>query len=411
MRESIMFVIYATPFFTQNTMGLVKAFANLEGIRLGVISQEPQEVLPAELRRRFAGHWRVDDALNVEQLSWATRQLAQRHGKVERLMAANEQIQLPLAQVRDQLGIYGMSAETVRNFRDKGRMKDLFHEHGIPCARHCRAIAEDDAWSFVQEVGFPICVKPVDGAAAQSTYRVESSRALRELLQSRPASPEAPLQLEEFLVGQENSFESVTLQGKSVWHSWTRYQPTPLDVMRNPWIQWRIVLPREVNGSDTKEIKKYGPKALKALGMLTGLSHMEWFRRSDGRIAIGEVGARPPGAQITTMMDRAHDMDSEAAWARMMVFGTFDPPKERKYAVGNAFLRGLGGSRVKGVVGLEKVFAELGDQITDYRIPQLGQPAAITYEGEGFVIVRHPETRVVEEMLQFIINTVRVELI
>jgi hypothetical protein len=406
-----MFVIYATPFFTQNTMGLIKAFTQLEGIRLGVISQEPQEVLPLELRQRFAGHWRVHDALNFDQLSWAAAELARRHGPIERLIAANEQIQLPLAQVRDRLGISGMNSETVLNFRDKGRMKDLFHQHGIPCARHCRATSDDDAWSFVQEVGFPICVKPVDGAAAQSTYRVENSRSLRELLQSRPASEQAPLQLEEFLVGQEHSFESITLAGTSVWHSWTRYQPTPLDVMRNPWIQWRIVLPREVDDANFDDIREYGPKALKALGMGTGLSHMEWFRRSDGRIAIGEVGARPPGAQITTMMDRAHDMDSEQAWAKLMVFGQFDPPPERKYAVGNAFLRGLGGSRVRGVVGLETVFAELGDHITDYRIPQLGQPAAISYEGEGFIIVRHPETQAVEEMLQMIINTVRVDLV
>jgi len=406
-----MFVIYATPFFTQNTMGLLRAFTELEGIRLGVISQEPQEVLPPELRRRFAGHWRVHDALQVDQLSWAASELSRRLGRIERLVAANEQIQLPLAQVRDRLGIPGMSADTVLNFRDKGRMKDLFVQHGIPCARYCRAQSDDEAWAFVQEVGFPICVKPVDGAAAQSTYRVENSRALRELLQSRPAQPDAPLQLEEFLVGQEHSFESITLEGTSIWHSWTRYQPTPLDVMRNPWIQWRIVLPREIDDANYDEIRDFGPKALKALGMTTGLSHMEWFRRSDGRIAIGEVGARPPGAQITTMMDRAHDFGSEKAWARLMVFDQFTPPAQRKYAVGNAFLRGLGGSRVKSVHGLEKVFGELGTHITDYRIPQQGQPAAITYEGEGFIIVRHPDTAQVDEMLKFIINTVRVELI
>jgi len=406
-----MLVIYATPFFTQNTMSLVEAFAHLDGIRLAVISQEPQEVLPLELRSRFAGHWRVHDALSYEQICWAISELSKRLGRPERLIAANEQIQLPLAMARDHFGIEGNSAEVVRNFRDKGRMKDLFLEAGVPCARHCRACSADDAWSFVQEVGFPICVKPVDGAAAQSTYRVESSRALRELLTSRPATEEAPLQLEEFLVGQENSFESVTIGGASVWHSWTRYHPTPLDVMRNPWIQWRIVLPREVDDPEWDEIREVGPRALKALGMGTGLSHLEWFRRADGRLAIGEVGARPPGAQITTMMNRAHDMDIDTAWARLMVFGEFTPPKARKYAVGNAFLRGLGGSRVKGVQGLQKVFAELGDAITDYRIPQPGTPAAITYEGEGFIIVRHPDTAEVERMLEFIINNVRVELV
>lgn len=405
-----MFVVFATPFFNPNIFGTLVAFTQLEGIRLGVISQEPQEVLPAEIRRHFVAHWRVNDALDEEQLRWAAQELSKRHGRIDRLIAANEQIQLPLARVRESLGIDGMPAESVLNFRDKGRMKDIFAEHGIPSARHCRAVCENDAWAFVQEVGFPICVKPVDGAAAQSTYRVESSRALRELLHSRPATAEAPLQLEEFLVGQEHSFESITVGGVSIWHSWTRYLPTPLDVMRNPWIQWRVVLPRETYDPNYDDIRQHGPQALKALGMTNGLSHMEWFRRSDGRMAIGEVGARPPGAQITTMINRAHDMDIDLAWARLMVFKEFTPPGPRKYAVGNAFLRGLGGSRVKGVVGVKKVFDELGEHITDYRIPQPGQPAAISYEGEGFIIVRHPETKVVDEMLDFIINNVRVEL-
>lgn len=405
-----MFVIFATPFFNPNIFSTLEAFTRLDGIRLGVVSQEPQEVLPLEIRRHFVGHWRVPDALNFEQLLWGVRELSKLHGRVHRLVAANEQIQLPLARVRERLDIAGMSPETVLNFRDKGRMKDIFARHQIPCARHCRAESADDAWGFVQEVGFPICVKPVDGAAAQATYRVESSRALRELLQSRPACPEAPLQLEEFLVGQEHSFETMTVGGRAAWHSWTRYLPTPLDVMRNPWIQWRVVLPRETEDPDYADIRHFGPLALEALGMENGLSHMEWFRRSDGRMAIGEVGARPPGAQITTMMNRAHDMDIDVAWARLMVFQQFTPPGERKYAVGNAFLRGLGGSRVKSVVGVQKVFDELGRYITDYRIPQPGQAAAISYEGEGFIIVRHPETRVVDEMLEFIINNIRVEL-
>ena len=405
-----MFAVFATPFFSPNSYPTLRAFAQLRDVRVALISQEPLEHLPEEIRRHFAGHWRVDDALDARQLAWAARELERRFGRIDRLVAANEQIQLPLAQVRDQLRVSGMAAETVLNFRDKGRMKDCFAAAGVPCARHCRATSADEAWAFVQEVGFPICVKPVDGAAAQSTYRVESSRSLRELLSARPATAQAPLQLEEFLVGEEHSFETFSRGGKALWHSWTRYIPTPLDVMRNPWIQWRIVLPRETDDPAFDEIKQVGPLALESLGMQTGLTHMEWFRRADGRVAIGEVGARPPGAQITVMMDRAHDMDSERAWAELMVFDTFSPPPERKYAVGNAFLRGLGGGRVRGVTGLRKVFGELGDAITDHRLPQLGQPAAISYEGEGFIIVRHPSTAEVERMLDFIVNNVRVEL-
>ena len=53
---------------------------------------------------------------------------------------------------------------------------------------------------------------------------------------------------------------------------------------------------------------------------------------------------------------------------------------------------------------------ELGHLVTDARLPRAGQEKATSYEGEGFIVVRHPETKVVEEALRRIISTVRVEL-
>lgn len=406
-----MFVIFCTPFFNENAKIFLNAITSLNGVRVGVISQEPQEVLSSEMRQRFAGHWRVQDALNADQLTVAARELSKRHGPIHRLFANNEQSQVPVAEARDRLGIDGMNAETARNFRDKARMKDLFHKAGVPCARHARVENEADAWLFVEQVGFPVCIKPLAGAAAQSTYRVENGDALRDVLRASGPSAANPLQIEEFVVGDEHSFDTFSLLGQPLWHSLTRYLPTPLEAMRNPWIQWRVVLPREVDTPMYDDIRKIGRQALSALGMGTGLSHLEWFRRKDGSIAISEVGARPPGAQIVTLMNRAHDVDLYRTWSELMVFGNFTQPSPRKYAVGVAFLRGLGGGRVKAVHGLEGVLRDLGGLVTDVRPPQPGQPASISYEGEGYVIVRHTQTAYVESALLHIVSNVRVELV
>src|SRR5205085_752437 len=107
----------------------------------------------------------------------------------------------------------------------------------------------------------------------------------------------------------------------------------------------------------------------------------------------------------------AHDFDTYTQWSRLMVLGQFDAPKERKFATGAAFLRGLGGGRVKAVHGLDYMVRKLGDMVTDVLSPTFGQPASVTYEGEGFVLVRHKETRLVEEALQEIVSNVWVELI
>jgi biotin carboxylase len=409
--EKAVFVLFATPFLNENNLQFIRPVAALEGVRVGVISQEPQEFTSAQDRDRFAGHWRVNDPLNADEIEHAARELSRQHGKAARLLAINEQIQVPAATVRERLGIEGMNAATVNRFRDKALMKETFRAHGVPCARSCRATTGAEARDFVAEVGFPVCIKPVDGAAAQSTYRVESDDSLRDVLRASAPSEARPLQIEEFVTGQEHSFECMSLNGKPLWHSLTRYVPTPLDVMRNPWIQWRIVLPREIDSVNYDDMRKVNAKALAALGMETGMTHMEWFRRTNGSIAVGEVGARPPGAQIVTITNRAHDMDLYSQWANLMVHGRFEPPAERKYAAGVAFLRGLGGGRVNAVHGMAETIRELGDMVTDYSYPLPGQPASVTYEGEGFICVRHPKTRIVNEALETIINQVRVELI
>jgi hypothetical protein len=218
------------------------------------------------------------------------------------------------------------------------------------------------------------------------------------------------LLLEEFIRGEEHSFDSVFVDGNAVWCSISDYSPTPLEVMETPWIQWCVLLPRDIHGPRYEGIREVAVGALKALGMETGFSHLEWFRRADGSLAISEVAARPPGAQFTTLISYAHDMDMYRAWARLMVFGTFDVP-ERPYAAGAAYLRGLGRGRVKAVHGLDQARQELGEIVVEAMLPEPGQPASGSYEGEGYVILRHPETEVVSQGLRRLVSLLRVELV
>ncbi len=405
-----MFVIYATPFFTPNALQFIQATAALPDITFGLISQEPQELLPPHIRQQLHTHWRVADALNPDQLAWAAQSLSVQVGQpIHRLLSALEQIQVPLAEVRERLGISGMGVEVAKNFRDKARMKDLLRQGGLPCARHRHITSEAEAWSFAQEIGYPMVLKPVAGAGTQTTFRVDNADDMLKALRAVVPDPGQPAILEEFITGEEHSFETISIQGQPVWHSITHYLPSPLDAMRHPWIQWCLLLPREIDDGRYDDIREIGRRTLQLLGMDTGLSHLEWFRRRDGSLAISEVGARPPGAQIPTLMSRANDIDMVSAWAQLMVFGTFEPPV-RKYAVGAAFLRGQGQGRVKAIHGLDQAGRELAHLITDFRLPEIGQPASVSYEGEGFVIVRHEETAVVGQALKRLINLIRVEL-
>ena len=401
---------FVAPYLLEATGRFVLAAARTPGVRLGLITSTAWEDLPPDLRSALAGHWRVEDALDPQQIADAVRGLAHQIGPVERVMGILEQLQVPLGQVRDHLGLPGMGEEAARNVRDKARMKDVLRAAGIPCARHRLIRHTSEAESFLREVGVPVVAKPPDGSGAQATFRLDRTDAVRSWLEAGRHGPEPEWLLEEFLTGPEHTFDSVTLDGQTVWSSIADYHPAPLDVLRTPWMQWTVVLPHDIDGPEYAEIKKVGPAALEALGVQTALSHMEWFERPDGSVAISEVGARPPGAQIAAMIGFSHDVDFFDLYARLILLDSFEVP-ERRWASGTAYLRGMGRGRVRAVHGLEEVNRDVGHLVVDVRLPQPGQRSSTSYEGEGYVTVRHQETEVVQAALDRIITGLRVELV
>lgn len=403
-------VVFAVPYALEASLRFARAAARLADVRLSVVTQEEPDRLPDDLRRSLAGVERVDDALDPDQLEAGVRRAARAlDGRVDRLIGVLEPLQVPMAQVRERLSIRGMDASEALHFRDKARMKDALREAGIPCAAHRLATSAAEALAFAAECGYPLVVKPPAGAGARGTYRIERAEDLQGYLDSMPPSSKEPALLEEFVTGKEHSFDTVTLGGKHLLHSVSVYTPTPLEVLRTPWIQWKVVLPRRVDGPEFADIHAVGPRALDALGMVTGISHMEWFRRPDGSLAISEVGARPPGAQFTSLLSWAHDTDFYAAWTRLLIHERFDVP-ERRFAAGAVYLRGQGKGVIVNVRGAREIADELGELLVELRVPRAGQAPSNTYEGDGFAIVRHPETEVVERALERVLASVRIEL-
>ncbi len=403
-------VVFVAPFFLDTTLRFVDAAASLPGVRLGLVSQDPEEKLPKELRSKLAGHYRVEDGVAADSLRPGLHAMRKALGSVDRILGTLEQLQVPLGVVRDELSVPGLGAEAALNFRDKARMKTVLEKAGLPCARHRLATHPEDAFAFAQEVGYPLVLKPPAGAGARATYRCDDEKTLGECVSMMRPSEREPVLVEEFMTGEEHSFDSVVLGGKIVWYSVNDYHPSPIEVLRHPWIQWCVVSPREVDQPRNTAIREAAGPALAALGLENGLSHMEWFLRPDGRIAISEVGARPPGAQFATLISYAHDFDLYREWAKLMVHDRFEPPP-RRFAVGAAYLRGQGtGDRVKALHGIAEAQREIGDLVVEAKLPEAGQSPSGTYEGEGYVILRHPETEVVERALKRLVERIYVEL-
>jgi biotin carboxylase len=397
-------VIFAAPFPLETTMRFARAAAKLDVRLLGIAQEAPK----GEDARLYADVVEVEDGLDTAQLTRAARVLEGRHGPIHRILGILEPLQVQLGEVRRALGVEGTSPETADLFRDKARMKDELRKHGLPCARHRLIRSWADAQGFVEDVGLPIVLKPPAGMGCKATWRISTMEELAAALRSLHAGPDNPALAEEMLRGREHSFETITLGGEVVFQSCSRYYPTPLEVMETPWIQWVIVLPRDIDGPDYADARALGVRAVKALGLETGFTHMEWFRRDDGSLAIGEIAARPPGAHIVMANGFAHDADMYRAWARAVIDDAFDGPYDRKYAVGVAYLRGVGHGRVVDVTGVERTNELVGNLVVASRLPPRGTFRSDSYEGDGYVIVRDPDTEVVKRAMTTIIETIQI---
>jgi hypothetical protein len=405
-------VAFIAPRFLENTNRYVQAFAALPGVTLSLVSMDPEEAIPPAIRPRVAGHYRVADCLDGEQLTEAVRAIGRAIGRVDRLAGVLEQLQLPMAEVRDALGIEGLTGAIARNFRDKDRMKEVLRAHGVPVAKSALARSAADVAAFIGRVGYPVIVKPQAGLGTKATYRLEDEHDLAAL---EPPTPAQPLQVEEFVRAREHTCETVTIRGVPVWRSGTRYFPSPLEVLETAWVQYCVLLPREAGDPTWTQFHPTNGAALAALfgdragtAAGTALTHMEWFLREDGTCLVNEVGVRPPGVHIMPLMSLAHGTDMFADWARLIALDEFTPCA-RRFAAGSAFFRGQGGgSRIASVDGVERAIAECGDALVELRTPKVGQPRAEGYEGEGWAIVKHETTDGAKHALRALIENIQV---
>src|SRR5680860_515752 len=90
---------FVAPYLMEATARFVTDAAALPGVRLGLITCDPIERIQPPLRDQLSGHWRVENALDPRQIAEAVSGLSRQIGRVERLVGALEQLQVPLAQV------------------------------------------------------------------------------------------------------------------------------------------------------------------------------------------------------------------------------------------------------------------------------------------------------------------------
>ena len=321
---------------------------------------------------------------------------AKRLTRLDKIVTAQETLLAPVAAANEALNLDAMSSEVVTGTLDKAKLKSTLERAGVrtPLNKMIRTIG--DAERFVHEVGFPIVIKPLNGSGALTTFPIRDGAQLTRILQL----VDGPVLAEKFAIGEELCFDTVTIANEPQCYAVCRYNPPIMEALENPTRQWRCVMPRDLESY--ADFIREGLTAVRALKVGNAITHMEGFD-SAGFI---DATLRPAGARIGPMFGFACDVNPYRLWARVVVDGALDEVLERKYAVGTIFLRGPGSGSVKIVKGIETIEHDLASVIVEARWPKIGVSKSVTYTGDGFITVRHPDVSVVEDALDFIDRTI-----
>ncbi|RAZ73462.1 ATP-grasp domain-containing protein [Planococcus halotolerans] len=84
--------------------------------------------------------------------------------------------------LRDLLNIAGQSKHSAQCFRDKDVMKETVRKQGIKTPDFQLLESYSDLYSFIENIGFPIIIKPNDGAGSVNTNKVSNLQELETLI-------------------------------------------------------------------------------------------------------------------------------------------------------------------------------------------------------------------------------------
>ena len=291
------------------------------GVNVLGIGDCPYDDLQAELKGALTEYYKVDSMENYDSMYRAVAFFAFKYGKIDWLESNNEYWLEQDAKLRQDFNIItGVLPHELALWKSKSAMKPVYKKAGIPTARNHKITDIDAARAFLDEIGgYPVIVKPDVGVGAADTWKLENDEDLEAFFVYKP---DMPYVMEEFVVGNIYSYDAICdSKGDPLFENSCWFPPSVADLVNKG-----LELTYYANATVPEQLKEYGRKALKAFKVRSRFVHFEFFRLTEARKNLGEIGdfvglevnMRPAGGYTPDMMDFAHQTDVYQIYADMV---------------------------------------------------------------------------------------------
>jgi hypothetical protein len=379
------------------------------GARVTGLGHGPPGRLDPKLKPYLDQYVQVKSLFDPKQAFAAATAIGRRHA-IDRVEMTDETLVVPTAELREALGLPGLSVRTATLCRDKSAMKDFLRTQGIPCAASRACSTDAEVRAFAEETGFPIIIKPRAGFGSLDTHRVDAAADLDRVLATIGLRGGGrSVAVEEFIDGHEGFYDTIMLDDRIGHDFISHYYPGCLEATVNRSVSPQIAVSNRLDAPSYAELRDVGRKVNRALGLARCATHMEWFFGSKG-LKFSEIGARPAGERIWDMYRVANEFDVYREWAEAVANGRTSARPTRRYAAGSIQIRPDRDGRYLRHAGLREAVRACGPWIYEADVPTPGTPTQPLEKGwlvNTWFRLRHENYDRLREMMAFLGQTVK----
>ncbi|GAB2629213.1 ATP-grasp domain-containing protein [Streptomyces capparidis] len=256
--------------------------------------------------RHELAHLPPDAALDVVDVDTgdaaATRAALTALRGLRGLVNSTDTWSVPGADLAAELGLPGPDPDSVRLLRDKHRVRNLLHEHGLSRGRALAlAPGPGGADAVLRGVGLPAVLKDSAGTSSRGVWLVRDEERLRAALAEAGAyALKGGLFAEPFVPGPVYSAETLTWAGETRLLGVLSRALSPEPAVREEAASFPVALPPAELGL----VRDWVARVLAVAGHDSGFAHVEFVLTAHGPELV-EINRRIGGALVGEALCRA----------------------------------------------------------------------------------------------------------
>lgn len=385
--------IFFSPHFPPNSTEFC-FYLNQFGINVLGIGDAEYDSFNARLKYALTEYYKVSDMEDYDQVLRAVGFFTHKYGKIDRFESLNEYWLELEAKIRTDFNIFGTKNDFIQNLKKKSKMKLFFEKSGVKTVKCHTYTTREDALKFIDEVGYPVVVKPDSGSGANFTYKVGNEFEFDNVITNKHLTNENFI-IEEFVDGVIYTYDGlIDIYGNILFENSHLFEQSIMTVVNNDDNLYYICLP-----AIDARVRKAGKDILKAFDVREKFFHIELFeRKKDQSLIALEVNMRPPGAWMTDAINYSYDDNIYERWAAMIAQAPVKQQGEGKYFTGYASRKNHKTYRYSH----EDILREYGERIVYFNSIEKVFSRAMGDFAYQFTANTYPETK---QMIDYIQQT------